>query len=187
MDALTILIIRHAEKPGEDWPGSGLTSEGGSDDKSLVIRGWQRAGAWAALFGTGLNSQSYPRPAVVYAVQPGDGANAEDGPSKRPAETVSPLCARLGQAAKTNFALGAERDLMKEVLALTGTVLIAWEHKAIVSAILPHIPTDAKLPSKWPGTRFDVVFRFDRPAGAEQFAFRQLFPQLLSGDSTTPI
>ncbi len=28
MSGLTILIIRHAEKPGEDWPGPGLTDEG---------------------------------------------------------------------------------------------------------------------------------------------------------------
>jgi hypothetical protein len=40
--ALTILIIRHAEKAGEQWPGPGLTLEGVKDDKSLVVRGWQR-------------------------------------------------------------------------------------------------------------------------------------------------
>jgi hypothetical protein len=49
---LTILIIRHAEKPGELWPGPGLSREGKEDEKSLVIRGWERAGAWAVLFGT---------------------------------------------------------------------------------------------------------------------------------------
>jgi hypothetical protein len=54
MSALTILIIRHAEKTGEIWPGPGLTPEGVVDEKSLVIRGWQRAGSWAVLFGTDL-------------------------------------------------------------------------------------------------------------------------------------
>jgi putative addiction module component (TIGR02574 family) len=58
MSALTILIIRHAEKPGESWPGSGLTPDGIIDKKSLVIRGWQRAGSRSALFGVGLE----PRP-----------------------------------------------------------------------------------------------------------------------------
>ena len=43
--ALTILIIRHAEKPDEAWPGPGLTEQGENDTESLVIRGWQRAGA----------------------------------------------------------------------------------------------------------------------------------------------
>jgi hypothetical protein len=28
MSALTLLIIRHAEKPGESWPGPGLTPDG---------------------------------------------------------------------------------------------------------------------------------------------------------------
>lgn len=51
--ALTILVIRHAEKPDEAWPGPGLTDHGIKDDKSLVIRGWQRAGAWTSLFGAG--------------------------------------------------------------------------------------------------------------------------------------
>jgi len=39
MPALTLLIIRHAKKPGESWPGPGLTLDGKPDDKSLVIRG----------------------------------------------------------------------------------------------------------------------------------------------------
>ena len=50
MSALSVLIIRHAEKPGESWLGPGLTSDGSEDRTSLVIRGWQRAGAWSALF-----------------------------------------------------------------------------------------------------------------------------------------
>jgi hypothetical protein len=49
MSALTILIIRHAEKAGEIWPGPGLTPAGKPDGKSLVVRGWQRAGSWCSL------------------------------------------------------------------------------------------------------------------------------------------
>src|SRR5215469_3664697 len=67
---LTIFIIRHAEKPGEIWPGPGLTREGKEDDKSLVIRGWERAGAWTALFGTLLDAEVFPRPSVIYAANP---------------------------------------------------------------------------------------------------------------------
>ena len=44
ISALTILIIRHAENGGENWPGPGLTANGMPDEKSLVLRGWQRAG-----------------------------------------------------------------------------------------------------------------------------------------------
>jgi hypothetical protein len=37
MSALTILIIRHAEKQGESWSGSGLMPNGVPDKNSLVI------------------------------------------------------------------------------------------------------------------------------------------------------
>jgi hypothetical protein len=67
---LTILIIRHAEKPAEIWPGPGLSPEGKEDEKSLVIRGWERAGAWGALFGTQLGVESYPKPSAIYAASP---------------------------------------------------------------------------------------------------------------------
>jgi hypothetical protein len=66
MSALTILIIRHAEKQGESWPGSGLMPDGVPDKNSLVIRGWQRAGSWSALFGAGLGGLDYPAPALPY-------------------------------------------------------------------------------------------------------------------------
>jgi hypothetical protein len=186
--ALTVLIIRHAEKPDETWPGPGLTDRGVEDDKSLVIRGWQRAGGWASLFGAGLGGADYPEPNVIYATKPGDAGLENHGPSRRPAETISALALRLGQTAKTTFAQGQEAQLMAEVLGLSGVVLISWEHHAIVGAIVPRIPVDhGSPPTQWPGDRFDVVLRFDRSAGADAFAFRELYPRLLSGDSDAPL
>jgi hypothetical protein len=91
---VTILIIRHAEKHGEIWPGPGLTREGKEDDKSLVIRGWERAGAWAALFGALLGAEAYPRPSAIYAANPE--AVSLDETSQRPFQTVIPLSERLG-------------------------------------------------------------------------------------------
>ena len=47
MSALTILIIRHAEKPEEPPDqelGVGVSRIGAARDGSLVVRGWQRAG-----------------------------------------------------------------------------------------------------------------------------------------------
>ncbi|MFX0223486.1 hypothetical protein ACL8F0_29125, partial [Pseudomonas aeruginosa] len=67
MDALTLFILRHAEKPGESWPGPGFTADGASDTESLVLRGWQRAGAWTALFGTDLTGGDYAKPDAIYA------------------------------------------------------------------------------------------------------------------------
>ena len=110
MSALTILIIRHAEKPERSWPGPGLTPAGAPDAQSLVIRGWQRAGAWAALFGTGLGGQDYPLPSMIYAADPNATPDDEpdDEPSQRPFETVIPLAARLGKKPPdTTFAVRA--------------------------------------------------------------------------------
>src|SRR5271155_954033 len=74
---VTVLIIRHAEKPDRDWPGPGIAANGDKDKKSLVIRGWQRAGAWATLFGAGIDaSGAYPAPTRIYAADPAD---AEEG------------------------------------------------------------------------------------------------------------
>lgn len=191
MSALTILIIRHAEKPGDPkapWPGPGLTEEGASDDKSLVVRGWQRSGAWTALFGSGLGSDEYPRPAVIYAANP----NSPNGsqPSRRPYETIAPLAARLSLTPITKYALGDEAALVEEVMGLTGVALICWEHKHIYQEILPAMAkgqTLHGLPTGWDGARFDVVLRFDRAIPGAPWSFRQLFPRLLSGDSDVPL
>ena len=188
MSALTILIIRHAEKPGESWPGSGLTADGLTDKKSLVIRGWQRGGSWSALFGSGLGALDYPTPSAIYAADPN--ATTGDEPSKRPFETVIPLAARVGLTPNTTYAAGQEAQLANVVVGQTGVVLIAWEHKAIARALLPAIANGQSLPgmpTKWDGTRFDVVLRFDRPSPDDPWSFRQLCPCLLSGDSANPM
>src|SRR5262252_5469412 len=70
MSALTVLLIRHAEKPDDPALGPGLTAQGKVDKHSLVIRGWQRAGAWAALLGSGPVTPDFPRPDIVYAANP---------------------------------------------------------------------------------------------------------------------
>jgi hypothetical protein len=186
--ALTLLIIRHAEKPDESWPGPGLTEDGREDKESLVIRGWERVGAWAALFGNGLGGADYPAPQHIYAAWPGLPDRLNKAPSRRPSETVTALASRLSVTPALNFRLGQEADLMAEVLALSGVVLVAWEHKAIIEAILPTIAvSQGTPPTYWPGDRFDVVLRFDRPNGQNKFAFRELYPRLLSGDSDLPL
>jgi hypothetical protein len=187
--ALTLLFIRHAEKPDEGWPGPGYTLDGVLDKKkSLVIRGWQRAGAWAALFGAGLGGADYPRPAVIYAANPDSETGKE--PSQRPYETIAPLAARLNLKPALTYAVGQEDALVAEITALSGVVLVCWEHTAIIDPLLPalaggqHIPG---LPKKWDGTRYDVVLRLDRAAPGAPWSFKPLFPRLLSGDSDAPL
>ncbi len=183
MVALALLIIRHAEKPGEDWPGPGSTLCGPPDPESLRVRGRPRQGSRSALFGAGLGGADYPAPARIYAANP-----AGTGVSQRPFETITALAPRLGITPDTTYAQGQEDGLVQELLGLSGVVLVSWEHKAIVEAILPKLPiTSGTPPAHWNGSRFDVVLRLDRADGATGFAFRQLFPQLLSGDSDKPL
>ncbi|GLS42861.1 histidine phosphatase family protein [Methylobacterium brachythecii] len=188
MSALTIILARHAEKPQSGYPGPGTDVDGNDDDKSLVVRGWQRAGAWAALFGSGLGSEGYPRPGIVYAAKPEPIAKKAKF-SHRPYETAIPTAQRLGLEPITKFGVGNEKDLVAEVLDLTGVVLIFWEHKAIAGSIMPLLCGSQKIPGvpkEWDGNRFDVAFRFDRALPSAPWSFRQLSPILLSGDSEAP-
>jgi hypothetical protein len=189
MTALTIMLIRHGEKPDTPELGPGLTAQGNKDDRSLVIRGWQRAGAWAALFGSGLEP-NYPRPEVVYAADPNKDPEGDETISKRPWETIVPLCDRLGLNPVTKYGVSDEAALVTEVKQLAGVVLVSWEHKKIVEAILPGLAAEQTvpdLPIKWNGDRFDVVLRFDQPERGASWRFRQLFPKLLGGDSDVPL
>jgi hypothetical protein len=187
LSTLTLLIIRHAEKPGEQWLGPGSNESGQPDGKSLVIRGWERAGAWAALFGADLGGNDYPKPRAIFAANPGAGGTPDEGPSRRPYETVSALSARLSLSANVAYALGQEEQLVTTLVGLSGVALVCWEHKAIAAQIVPRIPVDQGAPPKrWPGERYDAVLRFDRDDGAQKFKFRELLPCLLAGDSITP-
>jgi broad specificity phosphatase PhoE len=126
MAALTILIIRHAEKPGEAWPGPGLKIDGTPDKEALVIRGWQRAGSWAALFGAGLGGADYPQPQVIFAANPDTPPGGKE-PSQRPFETAEPLAARLGLTPVKDFAKGQEEKLAQKLVSLDGIVaLVSW-------------------------------------------------------------
>lgn len=191
MSALTVLIIRHAEKPLETVPGPGFDEAGVEDGKSLVIRGWQRAGAWAALFGSGLGGADYPRPSVIYAAS-ADKADADGKqPSRRPLETILPLAARLRLTPITRWGKDEVQPLADEIDSLTGAALIAWEHKKILpdllDAVLARQSPTTHLPGKWPDDRYDVVLRLDRPEPTAPWSFRQLFPCLLAGDADRPL
>ncbi|GJD54578.1 histidine phosphatase family protein [Methylobacterium dankookense] len=187
MSALTVLLLRHAEKPGGDYPGVGRTFEGKRDDKSLIVRGWQRAGAWAALLGSGL-SADYPLPTIIYAARP-EPVTAEASFSHRPWETALPLARRLYLDVNTRWGVGQEQALVEELTKLTGTVAIFWEHKAIPTQIIPALLGSQSIPgvpAKWDSDRFDVVLRFDRATPDAPWSYRQLSPRLLDGDSDKP-
>lgn len=186
MSNLTIILVRHGEKPGGDFPGEGTAVDGSEDDKSLVVRGWQRPGAWAALFGSGLGGPDYAVPAIVYAAAPD--ANKDD--SRRPFETSGPTANRLNQDPVVTWAVGQEDELVADITKLTGVVAVFWEHKAIAKAIIPALCGNQRLPGvplKWDPDRFDIALRFDRATPNNPWSFRQLSPRLLSGDTDAPM
>ncbi len=91
-----IMIIRHGEKPPNPPNKSGpwdvkLDGESGKG-KSLIVPGWQRAGALNAFFAPYQANPANPKiakPDYIYAANP-------NGESQRPCETVTPLAAWLG-------------------------------------------------------------------------------------------
>jgi len=78
MSVIQIVILRHAEKPGDpaqDQPADGI---------SLSVRGFARASALAYLL-----PNHYQSPSFLFATQ-------QSKHSNRPIETVTPLSERLG-------------------------------------------------------------------------------------------
>ena len=190
-DEATIYLIRHAEKPFTDSKNvnyNGVDDTGSADPESVIPRGWRRAGAWAVFFGS---SGGLPSPARIYAADDEKEKLARDDKvgshSQRPLETVSELALTvLGAVPDTSFTKGEEQALVDQIIPFAGVTLVCWQHEAIPDIALLLIP-GGPIPSPWPGDRFDVVWRFRRAAGATQWAFDQVCPKLLSGDSAEPI
>src|SRR5579871_170729 len=110
----TIYVIRHAEKP--DDADAGIDVDGTEDKESLIVQGWQRAGALAVFFGS---KEGLPAPNQIYASaaekhKEKDASAVEkhknDGKvgskSKRPTETVTPLAAKLHQIINPSYTVG---------------------------------------------------------------------------------
>jgi hypothetical protein len=145
-----IMIIRHAEKPPKHPGNTGPfdVQEDGEpgNGKSLIVPGWQRAGALNAFFAPYHSMPSNPAiatPDYIYAASP---ANE----SQRPFETVTPLAAWLNYAQgsaqfNTTYTIGGqEPEMVASVLALSGVVLICWEHDNIMPNIM--IAINSKVP-----------------------------------------
>lgn len=180
-----ILVIRHAEKP--DGIALGIDEKGAVDDQSLIVRGWQRAGALVGLFG---KSATLAPPDRIYAsatikLKTPDGKIGSR--SKRPAQTVSVLSARLGLKTNGAFTRGQESELVAEIALLQGTTLVCWQHEMIPIIAANIMGNGAGLPTDWPNDRFDVVWRFTRASAGAPWSFDQVCERLLPGDSGKPI
>ena len=182
--AQRIMIIRHAEKPYDDGKedNKGIRMDGSSSDESLAVRGWQRAGAIALLFGSAELAQSrgLSVPDHLYASDP-ERADKAGSKSRRPKQTLIPLAQRLEMIICADRFKGQEKQLCLDVLKQSGTVLISWQHE-LIPAIAATIP-GGRIPQtgKWDDERFDLVWVFDLlPDG--NYSFKELHQALLSGD-----
>ena len=174
----TIYVIRHAEKP--DGNAMGVNAMGGAAPESLIVRGWQRAGALASFFGS---NGGLPAPDRIYA-SASTKLHTPEGKvgskSERPDETVSVLAENLGLKVIEDFRKGQDPALVTEVTALKGTTLICWQREAIPTIAKAILGTSAGFPQSWPSDRFDVIWRFVRPE--RSWNFDQVCQRLLPGD-----
>jgi hypothetical protein len=186
-----VMIIRHGEKPpkspGKKGPWDVLMDGASGGGRSLIVPGWERAGALNAFFAPYQSKPANPKiatPNYIYAADP-------KGESNRPWETVTPLAAWLGyQQGSPQFNLnydigGGEPSLVGSVLSLTGVVLICWEHDNIMpnimQAINQAVPISnyASIPNPWPDV-FYLVWVLDL-AGSTYF-WTSLSQCLMVGD-----
>ncbi len=170
-----IFVIRHGEKPSPLGP-VGIKEDGRQDDHSLIVRGWQRAGALASYF-CDPRDGAIACPTKVYS-PPKAGKAGDHG---RPYQTVCPVAEKLNAEIDIRFTLDEEQELVADVLARSGVVLIAWEHKRIHTIANAILGDETTAPQTWPDDRFDVTWIFERgPSGT--YTFDQRPQLLLAGD-----
>jgi hypothetical protein len=173
-----VMLIRHAEKPvaGQDH---GVDALGSPDPESLTPRGWQRAGALVGLFDpdrADSRTAALPTPTHLFASKVGPQSS-----SKRPVETLQPLSERLGIVTDTSHLKEELGQLVQDVRAIDGVVLISWEHHLIPS-IANGLMGNSSVPQIWPDDRFDLVWLIDLRRSGETPDFRQVPQLLLYGD-----
>lgn len=164
---VTVLIVRHAEKPDQ---GSGLSP-----------RGEQRANAYASYFDPLRLDGTTLRPQRLIAT-------SDSRQSMRPRLTLTPLAARLGLPIEQPWADAKVDKLVKSLgkKNSASVVLIAWHHGHI-DKLIDAFGGDAKAlqgRKSWPGDVYNwlVVLRFDDRGRLDPAASRMVQEHLLPGD-----
>ena len=121
MPASKIIIARHGEKPIKKVKGVDFNSS--KDDNSLIVRGWQRAGALVQI----LNENHNLVKTGVLSVPKYLFACYKSKHAQRALDTITPLAQFLGLTVNTSIQKGKEEDLAKAAMACDGTVVVAWE------------------------------------------------------------
>jgi hypothetical protein len=170
-----VIIIRHAEKPGETK--TDVISDEALTDPNLAPAGYFRAGAYAAYFDPTRNGGLFPAIDHIFATKATQHSN-------RPVLTVTPLAETLRKKIHDEFDNKPDgiAALGKELLggSYAGqTVLVCWHHgtmPAVAAALgypsAPHIPPMS----------FDVVWRLAYTKGSPAPTFTSAWQTLMYGD-----
>jgi hypothetical protein len=168
----TIMVIRHAEKPAGNIHG--VTAQGEKDPESLIVMGWQRAGALAPFFAVPPPPLSVPQ--FLFAAEAEKATSSE-----RPVETITPLSAKLGLKINTTWKKKQWSEMTDAALEAKGVALICWQHDDIPNIANKLLGKDVA--PKWPGDRFDMVWLLTYDATSKKYKFSQVPQLLLAGDS----
>ncbi len=183
--ATKIILLRHAEKPAKDKEPYGVTPNGEHSKESLSVRGWQRAGALTNFFAPAdgiFQHASLAKPQFLYASKP-----LRRKGSRRPLETITPLAEKLAIEINSDFQRSEFEDMIEEVVALKGVVLICWQREYIPDIASLILGSKKIAPRDWPEDRFDLFWVFNLQRASSTYRFKQVPQKLLGGDSTTLI
>ena len=174
-----VILIRHAEKPGE--AKGKVVSDDDTTDPNLAPLGYYRAGAYAAYFDAARSGGLYPSIDHIFATKASHKSN-------RPVLTVTPLAAALGSK-KIHDQYGNDPTgidgLGADVLGgkyAGQTLLICWHHGTMpdVAKALGYDQAP-----KVPGTAFDIVWQFAYAAGSTTPTFTASTENLMYDDAAS--
>ena len=179
------MLIRHAEKPDRDGEPFGVNEKGTRSKEALAVRGWQRAGALAALLAPTdgqFQHRALAKPQFLFASKP-----LKRKGSRRPIQTIRPLAHKLAIDINSEFERAEYESMLEEVFSRKGVVLVCWQREYIPQIASHILGDDRKVPADWPEDRYDIVWIFDFNRRSGRYTFQQVPQKLLSHDSDTPI
>jgi hypothetical protein len=82
------------------------------------------------------------------------------------------------------FTKGQEAELARTIQAMSGVVLVSWQHENIHHIVQGLDPPPDGVPVEWPDDCFNAIYHLER--APDHWKFNLLMPQLLDGDSDIP-
>ena len=179
------MLIRHAEKPDRDGEPFGVNEKGTRNKEALAVRGWQRAGALAALLAPTdghFQHRALAKPKFLFASKP-----LKRKGSRRPIQTIRPVAQKLAIDIDSDFQRADYESMLEGVFSCKGVVLVCWQREYIPQIASYILGDGSKVPADWPEDRYDIVWVFDLNRRTGRYTFKQVPQKLLSGDSGTAI